>query len=157
MATQPQRAYVALGSNLGERESHLAYAVERLAHLSGTRLVAVSRIEETDPLGPVAQGPYLNQMVLLETTLEPAELLRACLAIETERGRVRGERWGPLTLDLDLVRYDDRVVHEAGLTLPHPELPNRDFWGRELAELEAAGSELRRNGQRTTAIGRRSR
>jgi 2-amino-4-hydroxy-6-hydroxymethyldihydropteridine diphosphokinase len=94
-------------------------------------------VEETAPLGPVPQGPYLNQMVLLETTLTPAALLAACRAIEAERGRERRERWGPRTLDLDIVRYGARMVREPGLTIPHPELPRRAFWLREIAELEA--------------------
>jgi 2-amino-4-hydroxy-6-hydroxymethyldihydropteridine diphosphokinase len=76
-------------------------------------------------------------MALLETALAPEELLRRCLAIEAERGRERGERWGPRTLDLDLVRFGDRVVRSPGLTLPHPELPRREFWRREMAELES--------------------
>jgi 2-amino-4-hydroxy-6-hydroxymethyldihydropteridine diphosphokinase len=84
-----ERVYVALGSNVGERAAHLAYALARLAGLLETRLVAVSRIEETAPLGPIPQGPYLNQMVLLETGLDPATLLRECRAIEIERGRDR--------------------------------------------------------------------
>lgn len=130
------RVFVALGSNLGDRAAHLAHARARLAALPDTALIAASAVEETAPLGPVPQGPYLNQMVLLETALPPAELLRRCLAIEAERGRERGERWGPRTLDLDLVRFGDRVVREPGLTLPHPELAHRDFWRREIAELE---------------------
>lgn len=130
---------MALGSNLGDRAAHLAHARERLAALPGTQLLAASRIEETAPLGPVPQGPYLNQMVLLETALPPAQLLAHCRAIEAERGRERraGERWGPRTLDLDIVRYGDQSVREADLTIPHPELENRDFWRREIAELEA--------------------
>jgi len=127
---------VALGSNLGDRDAHLAHARARLAALPGTRLVAASRIEETAPIGPVAQPPYLNQMVLLETSLTPAELLRHCLVIEAERGRARRERWGPRTLDLDIVRYGDQTVRQPDLTIPHPELENRDFWQREIAELE---------------------
>jgi 2-amino-4-hydroxy-6-hydroxymethyldihydropteridine diphosphokinase len=127
---------VALGSNVGERAAHLAYARDRLRALPGTRLVAASRVEETAPLGPVAQPPYLNQMVLLETTLDPAALLQHCLRIEAERGRARHERWGPRTLDLDIVRFGDTTVRQPGLTIPHPELPNRDFWQREIAELE---------------------
>jgi len=129
---------VALGSNVGDRGAHLAHARARLGALPGTRLVAASRVEETAPVGPVAQPPFLNQMVLLETSLSPAELLAACLAIEAERGRERtsGERWGPRTLDLDIVRYGARAVREPGLTIPHPELPHRDFWQREIAELE---------------------
>ncbi|HEX9349047.1 MAG TPA: 2-amino-4-hydroxy-6-hydroxymethyldihydropteridine diphosphokinase [Gemmatimonadales bacterium] len=129
---------MALGSNLGDRAAHLAYARERLGALPGTRLVAASRVEETAPLGggPVAQPPYLNQMVLLETTLEPAALLEHCRRIEAERGRERRERWGPRTLDLDIVRYGNQTVRQPDLTIPHPELPNRDFWRREIAELE---------------------
>jgi len=127
---------VALGSNVGDRAAHLAHARSRLGALPGTRLVAASRVEETAPIGPIAQPPYLNQMVLLETSLAPAELLAYCLTIEAERGRERGERWGPRTLDLDIVRYGSRSVREPRLTIPHPELPNRDFWQREIAELE---------------------
>jgi len=127
---------VALGSNVGDRAAHLAHARERLGTLPGTHLVAASRIEETAPIGPVAQPPYLNQMVLLETTLTPAELLAQCRRIEAERGRERRERWGPRTLDLDIVRYGAQTVRQPDLTIPHPELPNRDFWQREIAELE---------------------
>ncbi len=127
---------MALGSNVGDRAAHLAYAREHLGALPGTRLVAASRVEETAPLGPVAQPPYLNQMVLLETTLEPAALLKHCRRIEAERGRERRERWGPRTLDLDIVRYGDKTVRQPDLTIPHPELPNRGFWRREIAELE---------------------
>ncbi len=128
---------MALGSNVGDRAEHLAHARKRLSALPGTRVVVVSQVEETSPIGPVAQGPYLNQMVLIETTLGPEELLEQCRRIEAERGRKRGERWGPRTLDLDIVRYGARTVQEANLTIPHPELPNRDFWRREIAELEA--------------------
>lgn len=132
-----ERVYVALGSNLGNREAHLAQARLRLSALPRTHLVAASRIEETAPLGPVAQGPYLNQMVLLVTALEPTELLRHCHTIENESGRERSEHWGPRTLDLDIVRFGDRVVATPELTIPHAELPNRDFWQREVTELDA--------------------
>ncbi|HVH68965.1 MAG TPA: 2-amino-4-hydroxy-6-hydroxymethyldihydropteridine diphosphokinase [Gemmatimonadales bacterium] len=132
-----ERVYVALGSNLGDRAAHLAFARARLTALPRTRLLKESRVEETAPLGPVPQGPYLNQMVLLETALEPAELLALLHTIESERGRVRDVRWGPRTLDLDIVRYGDRVVHGTDVTLPHPELLHRDFWRREIAELDA--------------------
>ena len=137
-----ERVYVALGSNVGDRAAHLACARARLAALPRTRVLNESRIEETAPLGPVPQGAYLNQMVVLETALEPAELLDLLHAIESERGRERraGVRWGPRTLDLDIVRFGDRVVREPELVIPHPEVPNRPFWQRELAELEAAPS-----------------
>jgi len=126
---------VALGSNLGDRDRYLAEARAALAALPDTDLVAASRIEETAPLGPAAQGPYLNQMVLLRTGLCPRALLEACLAIERAAGRERRERWGPRTLDLDLVRVGGRTVDEPDLRLPHPELPRRAFWQRELVEL----------------------
>lgn len=129
---------MALGSNVGDRDAHLAHARQRLGALPDTRMIAASRVEETAPLGPVAQGPYLNQMVLLETSLSPADLLAQCRAIEAERGRERRERWGPRTLDIDIVRYGARIVREPDLTIPHPELPNRDFWQREIAELDGA-------------------
>jgi len=137
---ETERVYVALGSNVGDRAAHLAYARARLAALPRTRLVGESRVEETAPLGSVPQGPYLNQMVLLETALEPAGLLVHLHAMESERGRERRIRWGPRTLDLDIVRFGDRVIHEPALVIPHPELPNRPFWQRELAELDAAWS-----------------
>ena len=94
-------------------------------------------MEETEPLAGMDQPPYLNQMVLLETSLEPRALLAACQAIERSRGRVRAEHWGARTLDLDIVRYGGRRIADSDLIIPHPELPNRDFWIRELAELEA--------------------
>jgi 2-amino-4-hydroxy-6-hydroxymethyldihydropteridine diphosphokinase len=131
-----ERAYIALGSNLGDREGHLAAARAALAALPRTRLVGASRVEETAPLGGMEQPPYLNQMVALETSLEPRALLAACQAIERTRGRVRSEHWGARTLDLDIVRYGDRRVSEPDLIIPHPGLTDRDFWRRELAELE---------------------
>ena len=132
-----ERAYIALGSNLGDREEHLAAARAALAALPATRWIAASSEEETQPLAGMNQPPYLNQMVLLETSLEPRALLAACQAIERSRGRVRTEHWGPRTLDLDIVRYGGRRIADPDLIIPHPELPNRDFWIRELAELEA--------------------
>jgi 2-amino-4-hydroxy-6-hydroxymethyldihydropteridine diphosphokinase len=127
--------YVALGSNLGDRAGHLRAAREGLASLPDTELLAASEIEETAPLAGMQQPPYLNQMVLLATALEPRALLRACQRIEQRAGRERGERWGPRTLDLDIVRFGQRRINETDLIIPHPELPNRDFWQRELAEL----------------------
>jgi 2-amino-4-hydroxy-6-hydroxymethyldihydropteridine diphosphokinase len=135
----PVAAFVALGSNLGDRAAHFAAARAALAELPGTELVAASAVEETVPLGGMDQPPYLNQMVLLRTTLSPRELLEACQAIERASGRIRaaGGRWAPRTLDLDIVLYGDHRVSEPGLTIPHPGLPHRDFWQRELAELRA--------------------
>lgn len=136
-----ERAYVALGSNVGDRAAHLALARDRLASLPRTRLVAVSPVEETAPIGPAGQPPYLNQMVLLLTALEPPELLQHCRRIETEAGRERRERWGPRTLDLDIVRFGERAVRQPDLTIPHPEIGNREFWRRELAQIDTLAPE----------------
>ncbi len=133
-----ERVFVALGSNVGDRGGHLAAAREALGRLPATRLVAASAVEETAPLGGMAQPPYLNQMVLLDTELEPRALLAALQAIERARGRVRTARWGPRTLDLDIVAYGDRQVRDPDLVIPHPELPRREFWQRELSELARA-------------------
>jgi len=134
---QRERAYVALGSNLGDRAAHLRRAREALASLPETDLLRESAIEETVPLGGRQQPPYLNQMVLLETGLEPRALLQACQAIERQEGRERTERWGSRTLDLDIVQFGSRRVTDSDLIIPHPELSNRDFWQRELAELSS--------------------
>jgi 2-amino-4-hydroxy-6-hydroxymethyldihydropteridine diphosphokinase len=131
-----ERVYVALGSNLGDRSAHLEHARRALAALPGTTLIATSRVEETAPLAGMEQPPYLNQMVLLETELTPRALLEAGQAIEQQAGRVRTVRWGPRTLDIDIVRFGDRHLAEPDLIIPHPELSNRDFWLRELAELQ---------------------
>jgi 2-amino-4-hydroxy-6-hydroxymethyldihydropteridine diphosphokinase len=131
-----ERVYLALGSNLGDRDAHLREAREGLAALPGTQLIDASSVEETGPLGGMRQPPYLNQMVLLETELEPRALLEACQALESRAGRIRGERWGPRTLDIDIVRYGNRRISEPDLVIPHPGVTDRDFWQRELAELE---------------------
>lgn len=128
-------AYIALGTNVGDRERHLEAARAALAALPGSRLLAESAIEETPPIGPIAQGNYLNQMVALETSLEPEQLLDELLRIERLEGRERRERWGPRTLDLDIVSFGNQTVATDRLTVPHPQLANRGFWQRELTEL----------------------
>jgi 2-amino-4-hydroxy-6-hydroxymethyldihydropteridine diphosphokinase len=129
-------AYVALGSNLGDRARYLATARAALARLPGSRVVAASEIEETEPLGGVAQPRYLNQMLKLETALTARDLLARLHDIERELGRTRGERWASRTIDLDLVRYDDITSDDPELRLPHPGLATRDFWQREVAQLD---------------------
>ena len=131
-------AYIALGSNLGQREVFLAQARRAIAGLAKTRVIGQTDAEETAPIGPIAQGPFLNQMVAIETELSPQDLLAALKRIEEDAGRVRMTRWGPRTLDLDIVLFEKQSVHDAGLTVPHPELANREFWLRELASLRSA-------------------
>ena len=130
--------YIALGSNLGDRDRMLAFARGAIGGLPGTRLMAETSVEETAPFGPPGQPPYLNQMVAVDTTLAPHALLDALLAIEHNAGRTRRVRWGPRTLDLDIVRFGNRHIRDARLTVPHPGLADREFWQREVAELERA-------------------
>jgi 2-amino-4-hydroxy-6-hydroxymethyldihydropteridine diphosphokinase len=126
------RAYVGLGANLGDREATMRRAIELL----GDEVVAVSSFRETDPVGYEDQPRFLNAAVALETELSPRELLDRLLAVERELGRTRdGPRYGPRTIDLDLLLYGDAVVDEPGLRVPHPRLVERRFALEPLAEL----------------------
>jgi 2-amino-4-hydroxy-6-hydroxymethyldihydropteridine diphosphokinase len=131
------RAYVGLGSNLGKREATLRGAIERLASDPDVKVVAVSTLRETDPVGPITDQPrFVNGAVAVETTLTPRALLDRLLEIEAEFGRTRdGPRGGPRTLDLDLLVYGDERVDEPGLQIPHPRLHERDFVLEPLQEL----------------------
>ena len=128
-------AFIGIGSNLGDRETHLRGALELLSAEEGIEIVAVSVLRETEPVGPVEQGPFLNGAVHVDTELRPQELLERLLDIEERLGRVRRERFGPRTIDLDLLVYGDEVLDEPGLTLPHPRLHERRFALEPLAEL----------------------
>lgn len=122
------RAYVALGSNLGDSRQHLLDAIEALAALPHTAVTARSRIYRTPPWGVTDQPDFLNAVVALETALPPHELLDALLTIERAAGRQRNsERWGPRTLDLDLLHVVDQAVNDERLTLPHPHIADRAF------------------------------
>ena len=133
-----ERVYVALGSNEGDRAAYLNKAREAVGKIPLTKVVATSSVEETEPVGGPPQGRYLNQMLLAETALDPSRFLKALQKIENDQGRVRGERWGPRTLDLDIVRFGTRRLRETDLIIPHPQLPNRPFWQREIEEIERA-------------------
>ncbi|MCA9687997.1 MAG: 2-amino-4-hydroxy-6-hydroxymethyldihydropteridine diphosphokinase [Myxococcales bacterium] len=128
-------AYVALGSNLGDRQRNLDGAVEWMARLPGTEVVAASRWLETAPVGGPPQGAFLNGVVALRTLLEPRPLLTALLSIERRFGRERGVRWGPRTLDLDLLAHGDAILDEPGLQVPHPRMRGRSFVLAPLVEL----------------------
>ncbi|HEY7659245.1 MAG TPA: 2-amino-4-hydroxy-6-hydroxymethyldihydropteridine diphosphokinase [Actinomycetota bacterium] len=130
------RAFLALGSNLGDRLEHLRSAVGALEATTGVSVVRSSRVYETDPVGP-PQPAYLNAVVEVETDLEPRGLLEACLAVESALGRVRGERWGPRTIDVDILVFDERTIDEPGLVVPHPRMHERGFVLVPLGELEA--------------------
>ena len=125
------RAIVALGSNLGDRVAYLRFGLERLSNV-----VAQSQVFETDPVGgPDNQGPYLNMVAVIDTDLDPYALLRRLLQIEAEAHRVRVERWGPRTLDLDLLFYDDVTINSEELIVPHPRFAERRFVLEPLSEV----------------------
>ncbi|HEX2505019.1 MAG TPA: 2-amino-4-hydroxy-6-hydroxymethyldihydropteridine diphosphokinase [Gaiellaceae bacterium] len=130
------RAYIGLGSNLGDREATLRRAVELLAGEEGIDVVAVSTLRETEPVGFADQPRFLNGAATVETELEPRDLLERLLAVERALGRERtGQRFGPRTVDLDLLLYGSRVVDEPSLTVPHPRLAERRFALEPLHEL----------------------
>ncbi|MEP0841627.1 MAG: 2-amino-4-hydroxy-6-hydroxymethyldihydropteridine diphosphokinase [Phycisphaerae bacterium] len=129
-------AYIGLGSNLGDRRSAIETAVQRLRARSGIESVTISSVYETAAVGgPAGQRPYLNAAARAETTLSPRELLDALMAIERELGRRRRQRWGPRTIDLDLLLFDDRVIQTPELTIPHPRMHERAFVLEPLAEI----------------------
>ena len=127
-------AYVALGSNLGDREENLRSALKHLEE-NKVRVVKVSTFIETEPYGVTDQPGFINAVCQVETELEPLELLRLLLKIELEMGRVRIRRWGERNIDLDLLLYEDACVVSDELTLPHPDMQNRDFVLLPLAEI----------------------
>ena len=131
------RAFVGLGSNLGDREATIRAAVAALGDEAGVEVVAVSTLRETDPVGYVDQPPFLNGVAELETELPARDLLERLLAVERRFGRVREgiPAQGPRTLDLDLLLYGDDEFDEPGLTVPHPRLHERRFVLEPLAEL----------------------
>lgn len=142
MTLRPVTAAIGLGANLGVREENIRNAVAATGSLPGTRLLAVSTLHETVPIGgPSGQGNYLNAAILIETSLDAPALLRHLLAIERSMGRdrAREERWGPRIIDLDLLLFGDSVIDLPGLKVPHPRMHERAFVLAPLAEI---GEEL---------------
>lgn len=129
------QAFVALGANLGDPKTTVQAALGRLAELPESRLIKASALYLTAPLSLTNQPDFINAVALLETTLEPEALLTALFALEAEFGRVRLDRNGPRTLDLDLLLFDDLVLESLNLTLPHPRLHQRAFVLAPLAEI----------------------
>ena len=130
------RAYIGLGSNLDDPVGQLLRAIDALRALPESRLTAVSPLYQSRPMGPADQPDYVNAVVMLDTRLEPLELLDALQAIEQQQGRVRtGERWGPRTLDLDLLLYGAEVIDHSRLVVPHPGMKARLFVLQPLADL----------------------
>ena len=121
------RAYLALGSNLGDRAAYLQGAVDELAKTANVRVVAVSRVYETVPVGGPAQDDYLNAVAAIDTDLDPWQLLAVAHACEAHARRVRAERFGPRTLDVDILLFGDVEMDDPALTVPHPRMWQRNF------------------------------
>ena len=131
-------AYLGVGSNVGDRLASIQLAARELGKLPSTRVLRTSELIETEPVGMVDKGRFLNGVFEVETTLAPSDLLAGMLAIEAAAGRLPpGQRikWGPRTLDLDILFYDDLVMKTEGLTIPHPFMHTRWFVLKPLAEL----------------------
>ena len=131
----PTLAYIGLGSNLEDPRAQVVRALAELAEVSGSRLLAQSSLYRTPPMGPAGQPDYVNAVAALETTLAPHALLDALQAIERRHARLRDVRWGPRTLDLDLLTYGALQLHDARLTVPHPGIASRAFVLVPLAEI----------------------
>jgi 2-amino-4-hydroxy-6-hydroxymethyldihydropteridine diphosphokinase len=138
-----ERVYIGLGSNLAEPQQQLRGALMALDALPDSRLVAVSSLYASDPLGPADQPRYNNAVAALDTSLSPLQMLDALQAIEQAQGRERKtERWGPRTLDLDILLFGERLLDEPRLTIPHYHLHARAFVLYPLAEIAPAGLQL---------------
>lgn len=130
------KAFIGLGSNLGDREASVRQALEQIAQAPETTVVRASSLYDTEPVGVEDQPNFLNAVAQVETQLTPHQLLWNLMLIERRLGRVRTQRWGPRTIDLDLLLYDDVVIEDESLQLPHPEMTKRSFVLVPLVELE---------------------
>ncbi len=132
------RVFIGLGSNEGNRLQAISRAIRLLSALPGTRLVQMATIRETEPVGGPPQGPYLNTAVELDTVIAPRQLLDALHDIERRLGRQHStQRWGPRSIDLDLLFYNEQIIKESGLCVPHPRLHERVFVLEPLVQLDS--------------------
>ncbi|MHB9944160.1 2-amino-4-hydroxy-6-hydroxymethyldihydropteridine diphosphokinase [Clostridium botulinum] len=127
--------YVAFGSNIGEKESYIKRALEKIEE-RGMEIIKVSSIYETEPYGVLDQDSFLNGVVKIETNLTPEDLIGELLNIEKQLDRVRERRWGPRTIDLDIIFYDDLIINEKDLVIPHKDMENREFVLKPLCDID---------------------
>ncbi|MHB9943431.1 2-amino-4-hydroxy-6-hydroxymethyldihydropteridine diphosphokinase [Clostridium sporogenes] len=127
--------YVAFGSNMGEKENYIKRALEKIEE-RGIKIIKVSPIYETEPYGVLDQDSFLNGVVKIETNLTPENLIKELLLIEKQLDRVRERRWGPRTIDLDIIFYDDLIINEKNLIIPHKDMENREFVLKPLCDID---------------------
>ncbi|WP_434304970.1 2-amino-4-hydroxy-6-hydroxymethyldihydropteridine diphosphokinase [Clostridium botulinum] len=128
-------AYVAFGSNIGEKESYIKRALEKIEK-RGMKIIKVSPIYETEPYGVLDQDSFLNGVVKIGTNLTPENLIEVLLNIEKQLDRVRERRWGPRTIDLDIIFYDDLIINKNNLIIPHKDMENREFVLKPLCDID---------------------
>ena len=131
-----QTCFLGIGSNLGDRRKNIRLALEKISSLKNIKIIKLSKIIETDPVGgPFGQGKFLNAVLKIKTNLTPLKLLKQLQKIENEVGRRRTVRWGPRTIDLDILLFGDKVIERKELKVPHPRLMERDFVLKPLLSL----------------------
>lgn len=128
-------AYVAFGSNIGEKENYIKRALEKIEERK-IKIIKVSPIYETEPYGVLDQDSFLNGVVKIETNLTPENLIKELLLIEKQLDRVRERRWGPRTIDLDIIFYDDLIINKNNLIIPHKDMENREFVLKPLCDID---------------------
>jgi 2-amino-4-hydroxy-6-hydroxymethyldihydropteridine diphosphokinase len=128
--------YLGIGSNLGDRTKFIRFAIKKINSLKGTKIIKVSKIIETEPVGGSRdQGEFLNAALKIKTNLSPSLLLKKLKKIEKELGRKKSVRWGPRTIDLDILFYGDKIINRKDLKIPHPKMFERDFVIKPLLEI----------------------
>ncbi|EJP6473551.1 2-amino-4-hydroxy-6-hydroxymethyldihydropteridine diphosphokinase [Clostridium sp. L74] len=128
-------AYISFGSNIGDKENYIKKALEKIKERE-MKILKVSPIYETEPYGVLEQDSFLNGVAKIETNLEPENLIKELLHIEKQLDRVRERRWGPRTIDLDIVFYDDLIINEKDLIIPHNDMENREFVLKPLCDID---------------------
>ncbi len=128
-------SYLGIGSNLGNREKYIASAIKHLSQDPEIEVLQKSKLLKTEPYGNIYQPSFLNCVIKIETTSSPKQLLKCCMKIENELGRIRKEKWGPRNIDIDILFYNDRILNKPDLIIPHPDLHNREFLLKSLNEI----------------------
>jgi len=134
-SSKPVRAYLALGSNIGDRSAYIKAAIKMLKSCKGIDVVEISPFYNTSPVGYTEQPDFLNAVIAVDTILSPHELLITCLDIERRLGRIRTVHWGPRVIDIDIIFYNNEIINEGDLIIPHPRMQDREFVLKPLCDI----------------------